>query len=85
MLPSQVTIKTGKYLIQLDNGLVLGDLQIALDDEAAKRVAQTGLARGSSRVRKPVEFTTPGRHTLSVIGQPKWIATITVIPAVPGK
>ncbi len=79
--PAQVTIATGKYLIQIDNGLVSADLQFVLDDEANKRVAQANLNRNSSRTRRQVEFTTPGRHKLSVVGQPDWRSEIIVLPA----
>jgi len=78
MYPASFSVKQGRYVIVVTNGVSLAGLSIQLGNtDANLQVASVQAVRGQAR-QSFVADLVPGKNTLTVTGSSTWKATITV-------
>jgi hypothetical protein len=81
LVPDQLSIPEGKYLIRVSKGVVTSDITLELRDGASQALqSQASAKHGSALAYLPVSLH-PGKYALSVPGMPKWSCNLMVTPA----
>jgi hypothetical protein len=82
LYPSSLTVPEGTYEVIVSNTAFLGPIDISVQN-ASQRVAQSD-SKGKAHSRRNVRMELKvGRYQVSVVGQPKWVVDLTVVPGAP--
>lgn len=77
MEPARLTIPEGRYVLRLDNGIVLGEVRFRLDVAQGPRVLEGRIPRGAGR-GKAMVLLKPGKYVLEAGGRSQWRSEISV-------
>ena len=75
--PAEVTPSSDKFLLGIDNRLIVEELSFEILRENGQKVRQLKMEKNQVRLRKLINLQ-PGRYTLQVIDHPEWRCSIVV-------
>jgi len=75
--PAEITPSGDKFLLGVDNRIILEELSFALFRENGQKLRQLKMAKGQIRLRKLLNLPA-GHYTLQVVDHPQWHCSIIV-------